>query len=347
MQDERIKLRLYRALTILLVIGISVASVIGVEFVARWLLPAWAPTRPERVTLWQYDSLLGWAQNPGTSVTFAGRDYSVNVEINSQGLRDQEYSIDKSSKKRMLILGDSFGWGFGVEVNERFSEVIEERHPDWEIINASVSGYGTDQQFLYLRERGVTYKPDAVVLVMSGTDFHNNTVGEEYWYYKPVFQVSDGRLEVQNVPVPASTLLQRIRRFVFANTYLGHGILGVEWKLMSFLRGRAPSGSILAGNEPAESEEDAVTYHLVKAIAQTCASQSIQFFVVTGKMSADHEREIGDLAHQNGIPALILGTSIDSVGSSLRFPHDEHWNRDGHKFVADRTEIFLHESGLF
>lgn len=41
----------------------------------------------------------------------------------------------------MLILGDSFGWGYGVEHHERFSKILEEAHPDWEIISASVTGF--------------------------------------------------------------------------------------------------------------------------------------------------------------------------------------------------------------
>ena len=41
----------------------------------------------------------------------------------------------------MLILGDSFGWGYGVEHHERFSKILEDAHPDWEIINASVTGF--------------------------------------------------------------------------------------------------------------------------------------------------------------------------------------------------------------
>ena len=57
----------------------------------------------------------------------------MTVAINSHGLRDGEYALEPTrGKKRMLVLGDSFAWGFGVEREEVFCEVIERRRPNWE-----------------------------------------------------------------------------------------------------------------------------------------------------------------------------------------------------------------------
>ena len=44
-----------------------------------------------------------------------------------------------------------------------------------EVINAGVSGFGTDQELLWLREEGVKYAPDLVLLaVYPHNDFMNN-----------------------------------------------------------------------------------------------------------------------------------------------------------------------------
>jgi len=48
----------------------------------------------------------------------------VEVVINSKGMRDGEHSMVPTGKRRMLILGDSFGWGYGVEHHERFSKIL-------------------------------------------------------------------------------------------------------------------------------------------------------------------------------------------------------------------------------
>ena len=131
------------------------AATVSVEISARMFFPEWAPTREERVKFWIHSELLGWEHTPNQQGRFNHRDFSVDVAINSHGMRDDEYSIERTDKKRMLVLGDSFGWGFGVEHQERFSEMLEKKHRNWEIINASVSGYGTDQQYLFLREKGM------------------------------------------------------------------------------------------------------------------------------------------------------------------------------------------------
>ncbi len=162
-----------------------------VEVGARIFMPGWSPTRPDRVNFWVYDDQLGWAHKKGQKGHFDHRDFSINVYINSDGFRDSEYPLPKTGKKRMLVIGDSFGWGYGVEHNEIFCEIIEQNHPHWEVINASVSGYGTDQQLLFLRERGLEYQPDVVLLLFSKNDFQNNISKEQYWYYKPIFVLKE------------------------------------------------------------------------------------------------------------------------------------------------------------
>jgi len=121
------------------------------EGAARLIFPKWVPDRQDRVNFWRYDALLGWSQTPNQEGRLNHPEFSVDIRINSLGLRDDEYPVERTAKRRMLVLGDSFGWGFGVEQEQRLTEIIEGLHPEWEIINASVSGYGTDQEFLYLR----------------------------------------------------------------------------------------------------------------------------------------------------------------------------------------------------
>ncbi len=90
------------------------------EFTSRILFPNWAPTRAER-NLWTYDRLLGWAHRPNQSGTFKHPDVHVTVKLNSHGLRDNEYPMTRTKNGRILVLGDSFGWGFGVEHEDIFS----------------------------------------------------------------------------------------------------------------------------------------------------------------------------------------------------------------------------------
>ena len=107
-----------------------------------------------------YDATLGWRNIPNWQATTLGRP----LTINSKGLRDREYSYEKPARvRRILVLGDSYAWGYGVADKEVFTEVLEEQLHDgsgtWEVLNTGVSGWGTDQQYLFLRDEGMKYCP--------------------------------------------------------------------------------------------------------------------------------------------------------------------------------------------
>ena len=67
----------------------------------------------------EYDPLLGWRKKKNTTTTYTRREYTVDVKINSQGLRDPERSLDPDpSTFRVLALGDSFIEGYTVNASD-------------------------------------------------------------------------------------------------------------------------------------------------------------------------------------------------------------------------------------
>ena len=118
------------------------------------------------------DDRLGWVLRPGVE-KLQRQEQAYRVRINSRGLRDDEAAYERSDGvKRILLLGDSFAFGFGgVEFGERFSEVLEQRRPDLEVVNTGVPSYEPVQQYLYLIEEGVRYRPDLVLLTLYVNDY--------------------------------------------------------------------------------------------------------------------------------------------------------------------------------
>jgi hypothetical protein len=271
---------------IALVFSGCISVIILAEFGARLLVPDWAPRSEERVKFWSYDQFLGWVNKPGQQGRFNHRDFSIEVAINSHGQRDDEYTYERNEKQRMLIVGDSFGWGFGVEHQERFCEVLEKRRPDWEIINASVSGYGTDQQYLYLRERGMLYQPDVILLLFHNSDFANNLNAQEYWYNKPYFVVNDGVLELHNTPVPKASAKQKLKRFLLGRTYLGKAVYTTARQLRYALVKSSSTVSYKEFDPVSEVVLRAtqnVTNHLLRAINELSNSRNSKFIVAPSR----------------------------------------------------------------
>jgi GDSL-like Lipase/Acylhydrolase family len=89
---------------------------------------------------------------------------------NSRGYRDDERTIPKPpGVRRVLSIGDSFAWGFGVEYGDAYPQrlersLIRRRHERWEVVNLAVPGLNSVQEAAQLTREGFQYEPDVVVL---------------------------------------------------------------------------------------------------------------------------------------------------------------------------------------
>ena len=107
---------------------------------------------------------------------FKTDEWDVTYKMNNSGLRDEKVDSEKGEKFRILLLGDSFAQGHGVEAEESFGEILEEmlnlgNSEKYEVINAGVFGYSPIIEYLYLKKKGLEFKPDLVILAFSLTDF--------------------------------------------------------------------------------------------------------------------------------------------------------------------------------
>jgi hypothetical protein len=108
---------------------------------------------------------IGHEHTPNTSARLMGSD----VTISSQGLRDREFTpAPPPGRTRILMLGDSlaFGWGVPGErtYSKRLEDMLRQAGHDVEVINTGVGNYNTEMEVAYFLERGVKFKPHYVVL---------------------------------------------------------------------------------------------------------------------------------------------------------------------------------------
>jgi hypothetical protein len=335
-----------------LAVGAVLVTLIGAELGARLLVPDWAPTQAER-NFWAYDPVLGWAHRPGQRGGFSHRDFSVSVSINSYGLRDREYPLERvPGKRRMLVLGDSFTWGFGVEQDEAFSEILERRHPDWEIINAGVSGYGTDQQLLWLERRGIAFQPDVVLLAFHEGDIKDNNLQVRYGYRKSGFVLEDGRLSLVGVPVEPASARERFDRFLFHNTWLFHRLNILPRILRAALAERRdeeePETPAVRSTpeKPDPTRDYRVTARLLERLHAAVEAAGARLVVMSIPMGHP-DLPLVETLERIGVPHLGLKPALRAAEGPIRFEHDMHWTPEGHRVVANALEIFLVEIGIF
>jgi len=319
------------------------------EGIARLFIPQWAPMTAERALFWQYDSLLGWQHIPNKTGQFTHPDFSVEVSINSQGLRGPEFSLIPDTQQRMLILGDSYGWGFGVEEPAIFSSLIESKHPGWEIINASVSGYSTVQQYLFLVERGLSYQPDAILLMFYGNDFEDNIGLNSYWYNKPIVQRSSSTktpYSLSEGPVPPPSVQQKFERYLLGNFYIARGlypVLGLPFALADHYTNKGSENNAENLNL-SEQDKLPATIYILDKLAKTINAHNpdTPLIIVSAPLSAEKYHAIDSVCTQHNLLCLNLRTTFKQhKNSNWHFPNDRHWNETGHKIVADAIEEFL------
>jgi hypothetical protein len=107
--------------------------------------------------------LIGHVHKPNAQARLMG----VPVKINSDGLRDREYPIGRNASRRIILLGDSLTFGWGVEKSKTFDEILEARLSETiptEIINFGTGNYNTVQEVNLFLEKGLKYKPDEAVV---------------------------------------------------------------------------------------------------------------------------------------------------------------------------------------
>jgi hypothetical protein len=158
------------------------------------------PTVPREVG--QFEEILGWSLKPLSSGISSRTGYKIEYRINSKGLRDDETGYEKPAGKfRIVLLGDSRTFGFGVPIEKHFSTLLEGYFKDVEVINMGVGGYGVDQQLLSLRSEGFRYGPDLVLAYVAHYGDHRHMHTQRFGKNKPRFVLTDGKLALTNSPV--------------------------------------------------------------------------------------------------------------------------------------------------
>lgn len=166
----------------------------------RWVNRYLWERRPVFYSFDAYDPTKGWTLRPGRW-DFAGR----TVTANSRGIRgsDEHAPGKRAGVSRIVVVGDSFTFGEGVHDQDTFPSRLQARlGPGFEVINLGVHGYGHDQMLIRLREEGLRYAPDLVILGYYADDVARNALSFRD-YAKPRFALRDGGLVLTGSPVPA------------------------------------------------------------------------------------------------------------------------------------------------
>ncbi len=357
--------RLITALLFLIyILGIFFILFILMEIAARSFYSSTPPLK-ERERFCVYDPEIGWRNKPGASGNLQSQDFNVQIQINSQGLREEEeFSLEKPAGiYRIAILGDSFTWGFGVEAHETYAKLLEKEIKGTQVLNFGCSGYGQDQSYLLVKKQVLLYKPDLIlVMIHTASDFENNASFFQYGFYKPLFTFRNEQLVLENVPVPHPTLGTKLNAWLFERSVL--------WRLLGS-RKMGPIDLMAAGAAALDQKGELIqkSFQNGPAVNLTCSlSQSLQnaakqaqaeiLFILAPPLQTlergnknrilddDRYEKLRECLSAHSLKFIDMKTVFEKrlhaqPNDLLTFVHDAHWNKEGHRLIAHALRDYL------
>lgn len=306
--------------------------------------------------------------------------FGHDVSFNSVGMRDREHSLTPTPGTfRILLMGDSFMEALQVPEDSMLATLMERdltraSGRPVEVINAGVSGWGTDDALRYLTEYGLAYKPDLVVVAMTlHNDISDNLRRE--WH-----TLANGTL-VARQPEPMSWRAYKVAQLkAFIATRFQ---LYQLWRRVRHGReirqvGRALNSHVVQLFR--EPSPEAITYgwqltdQLLEAIRDTARAAGAGTAVVMlplvyqlsdtafaqlvkqselppEQMRIEKPQAMARLATDRlGIPTIDLLPGfrewVSAGKPQLYLGWDGHWNDAGHRLAADSVVSGLLQAGL-
>ena len=349
-----------------ILIGLVIALV-ACEFALRWYGDFVLSQEKMDVGLIQYDEKLGWKLAKNWSGQHQHFDYSAHYSTDFLGFRKS--SVQKNiTNNRVLVMGDSFTFGLGVEDDQTFVSLMNTDNPDTIFINGGVPGYAPDQQMLWLREAVLSTQPDSIVFIIYlGNDLVDIGLpfAVQAAYAKPYIALTeDGVPVAKNIPVPRESKPEALR-----DKTLGSYILDGD---RSTFLGRYKIGQLLIGaglGSPVEKSdlEGLLEKKLKKPIAlmgaaldlmMSEADQSFTLVLLPGASAVKNKSSVSaryqllvrdkllDLARQKNLKAIDLVTPLSEDGGNYFYPNDGHLSAAGHEVVSKALMQNLSEASL-
>lgn len=216
------------------------------------------------------DEHTGYSLRPGVEgwYTREGQSY---VRVNSVGLRDREHSKAKPANTvRIAVLGDSFSEAMHVPQEDTFWWLMERKlkacpqfaGKDVEVINFGVSGYGTAQELITLRQRVWDYQPDIVLLafltfndIMDNSKRLKDTEEMPYFVYKNDQLVLDDSFLTSRTYLKLTSTPNRLGRWIRDRVRVFQAIHHASFVYKTYMEARRARQVMEAQNAEAQKRQ--------------------------------------------------------------------------------------------
>ena len=285
-----------------------------------------------------FDAELGWV--PKQDAQPNDNPWGTTVTIGEGGIRSTGDEGVRDVTKPILAVGDSFTFGDEVSDWETWPAQLQTLSGR-RVINGGVFGYGIDQSFLRARQLLSRYRFSTVIFSFILDDIHRCQLSERTFAGKPYFDFKDGRLTLENVPVPPpsrkeSKLLVALEHSLLAHTVMSK--LFPEWWLVR---------EVKVQNEEKGMEVACSLLHELETLTQMRGSELIVLIEYTPEeeRSASASMAVKNVLSCLSNPAtrvLDLGSTLSRLKAQDPSRYKQLWQPDGgHMSAAGNTFVAL------
>jgi hypothetical protein len=324
----------------LYILGLLVLLEIGARITWRGIEHSWGLVVPQDIS--RFDDIYGWSLRPGAQSVSKTTGRPVHYDINSLGRRGPEIPYDKPAYLfRILFLGDSHTFGFGVPESQQFPTLLAGYFPAVQAVNLGVSGYGLDQELLVLTREGFKYHPNLVIAYVPHYADLRHLRDMAWGMGKPTYRLENDTLVLTNCPVTNNAWYRTAA--LDSDRFLSHWSRAYEMARDTVFHFVVSREKLVGAAPPSRAvldEAQRMGEAIIDEMAAQCASHKARFLLVTrvGALSTH--------ADAKNIPCLYIGTSLGNERLSLSNDPTRHPNEAANGIIAASMAGFMTAHGL-
>jgi hypothetical protein len=268
-------------------------------------------------------------------------EWAFTYTVNADGYRGEPVPITNAyDKDNIVVLGDSYSFGLGVNDGEEFPAIMQERlSSSHNIINLGSAGWGLGQQIRRYFEFGQLFKPGTVILQYSANDVPDNL-------YHAVTEVEDERFTFIDSYVPLYWLKDKLSRSFIQYSQLYNFI---RQNLYWYFRGQSLEENLDHADQENEDKKLVQTYNdLLTAFVDHLRSEDIEVIYIAVNDQLDFypnvKQHVMALDREGLMDYIEVTDWFDGV-TDYGSPEGHYWGKKAHAIVGDHLAHLLAAGG--
>ncbi len=291
---------------------------------------------------WQFSDGYGAMLYPNVTMTneMPGK-WRFKYKINELQYRGKLVPIAETYEKdNIVILGDSYGFGTGVNDGEQFSAIMASKlKQNYDVINLSVGGWGLTQHIRRYQEFGKLYKPKIVVIQYCNNDLKDNFSNKVTVIVNNQLEFVDSELSINWVKKYLSNSF--IQKSQIYNLFRNNVYKFFEKQAVAEQLNQAEK------QNSGVSKEEEFYGKLLQIFTRELHEQGIKVILISVNEHlerSDHlQKVVHELSEKKYLNYVNVNPWFKNV-DNFQSPEGHIWGKKGHKILGENLARFINEN---